>query len=145
MIREMVKRGTVIGEHVPAPMVSKGSVLIKVVSSCISAGTEIGSIQARGELLIKKEMAQPVKIAKGFDSVRSQGTILAFQQITGKLESGKPTGYSVAGVVLAVGEGVTRFVAGDRVTASGAAYATHAEIVDVPQNLVVRIPAGCWN
>ena len=37
MKQAIVRKGTVIGEEIPAPLVSKGSVLIKVVNSCISA------------------------------------------------------------------------------------------------------------
>jgi predicted dehydrogenase/threonine dehydrogenase-like Zn-dependent dehydrogenase len=52
-------------------------------------------------------------------------------------------GYSVAGEVVAVGEGVSDLAAGDLVAAAGAGQANHAEYVTVPRNLVCRIPAGC--
>jgi predicted dehydrogenase/threonine dehydrogenase-like Zn-dependent dehydrogenase len=52
-------------------------------------------------------------------------------------------GYSVAGEVVAVGDGVTDLAAGDLVSAAGAGQAAHAEYVNVPRNLVCRIPPGC--
>ena len=52
-------------------------------------------------------------------------------------------GYSLAGEVVAVGEGVTDLAAGDLVSAAGAGQAAHAEYVNVPRNLVCRIPPGC--
>jgi predicted dehydrogenase/threonine dehydrogenase-like Zn-dependent dehydrogenase len=52
-------------------------------------------------------------------------------------------GYSVAGEVVAVGGGVTDLAAGDRVAAAGAGQANHAEYVNVPRNLVCRVPSGC--
>ena len=39
MLQAIVKKGRVIAENVPAPNVSKEGLLIKVVNSCISAGT----------------------------------------------------------------------------------------------------------
>ena len=52
-------------------------------------------------------------------------------------------GYSVAGEVVAVGDGVTDLAAGDLVAAAGVGQANHAEYVNVPRNLVCRVPQGC--
>jgi predicted dehydrogenase/threonine dehydrogenase-like Zn-dependent dehydrogenase len=52
-------------------------------------------------------------------------------------------GYSAAGEVVAVGEGVHDLAVGDHVAAAGAGQANHAEFVSVPRNLVCRVPAGC--
>ncbi|GAH08582.1 unnamed protein product, partial [marine sediment metagenome] len=62
--------------------------------------------------------------------------------ITGKVETGLPTGYSVSGVVVAIGSEVNKFQVGEYVAAAGAGLANHAEFVNVPENLVVRIPQG---
>ena len=56
---------------------------------------------------------------------------------------GWAVGYSAAGEVVAVGTGVTDFVAGDRVAAAGANVANHADFIVVPRNLVVRVPDRC--
>ncbi len=53
-----------------------------------------------------------------------------------------PFGYSNAGEIVAVGEGVTRFRAGDRVAAIGGGFALHASEAVVPQNLCVPLPEG---
>lgn len=52
----------------------------------------------------------------------------------------RPFGYANAGDVIAVGEGVHRFRAGDRVACMGAGYALHATEAVVPQNLAVPLP-----
>lgn len=52
----------------------------------------------------------------------------------------RPFGYANAGVVAAVGEGVTQFGEGDRVACMGAGYAQHADLARVPQNLCVAVP-----
>ncbi|MEE2691464.1 MAG: bi-domain-containing oxidoreductase [Pseudomonadota bacterium] len=51
-------------------------------------------------------------------------------------------GYSAAGEVVAVGEGVTGFQVGDMVACGGAGQANHAEFISVKRNLCVKIPNG---
>ncbi|MBA7518214.1 Inositol 2-dehydrogenase/D-chiro-inositol 3-dehydrogenase [subsurface metagenome] len=140
MKQALVKKGLVIGEEVPAPVVSEGSVLIKVVNSCISAGTEMSGILSSGTPLIKRIMKQPEKVAKMLNLVRSEGISKVYQKVKGELDAGKPTGYSVSGVVIGVGKGADKFKISDRVAAAGGGIANHAEYVDVPVNLVVKIP-----
>ena len=52
-----------------------------------------------------------------------------------KLDAYSPLGYSCAGEVVEVGEGVTEFKVGDKVACAGVGYANHAEIISVPVNL----------
>ena len=62
--------------------------------------------------------------------------------ISDRNAQGWAIGYSVAGEVAAVGEGITDLAAGDLVAAAGAGQANHADYVSVPRNLVCRVPAG---
>lgn len=142
MLQALIRKGRVEPREVPAPNVTPGCVLIKVVHSCISAGTELSGVQASGRSLVRQALEQPQKVAKALNMIRAEGLRPALARIRGKLEAGSPTGYSAAGVVLAVGEGVTDLRPGDRVAAAGAGYANHAEYVDVPRNLVMRMPDG---
>lgn len=141
MLQALAKKGRVYPEEVPAPVVSSGGVLIKVVRSCISAGTEMTSVTASGKSLISRAMDQPVAVKRLLDMARSEGLSKVVAKVQGKLGSGKPLGYSVAGIVITVGEEVSEFQPGDRVAAAGASLANHAEFVDVPVNLVVPMPA----
>ncbi len=52
-------------------------------------------------------------------------------------------GYSAAGEVVAVGDGITDLAAGDLVACAGAGQANHADFISVKRNLVCRLPAGC--
>jgi NADPH:quinone reductase and related Zn-dependent oxidoreductases len=150
MLQALIKNGKIFAEDVPKPNVSSGSVLIKVVYSCISAGTEVAGMQAAKETsLIRKAMQQPEKVEKAWNMLKSDGLFKTFAKIrsvstTDKngQETAKPTGYSLSGIVLAVGEGVTDIKQGDRVAAAGAGIANHAEFVDVPRNLVMLVPDG---
>ena len=51
-------------------------------------------------------------------------------------------GYSAAGEVVAVGEGVVDLAPGDLVACAGAGQANHADWISVKRNLVCRVPAG---
>ncbi|MBE9511796.1 MAG: bi-domain-containing oxidoreductase, partial [Bacteroidetes bacterium] len=140
MKQALVKKGIVIGEEVPAPVVSEGSVLIKVVNSCISAGTEMSGVTSSGTPIIKRILKQPEKISKIINLVRSEGITKVYNHVKGELDAGKPTGYSLSGIIIGVGKGAEKFNVGDRVAAAGGGYANHAEYVDVPVSLVVKIP-----
>lgn len=142
MKQAIIKKGKVFPVDVPAPLVSKGCVLIKVVSSCISAGTEISGVQGSGKSLIKRALEQPQNVKKVIDIVKSDGIATAYAKVKGKVETESATGYSLSGVVIALGDGVSRFNVGDHVAAAGAGFANHAEYVDVPENLVMTMPRG---
>lgn len=58
-------------------------------------------------------------------------------------EQGWNVGYSAAGVVIAVGQGVVDFAPGDIVACGGAGKANHADYVSIPRNMVCRVPQGC--
>jgi predicted dehydrogenase/threonine dehydrogenase-like Zn-dependent dehydrogenase len=140
MLQALVRKGKVLSEKVPTPSVSEGCLLIKVVNSCISVGTELGTVSNSGIPLIKRALQQPQNVKKVLDSIRTKGLAKAYAKVSSELEAGKPIGYSLSGVVIAAGSGVEGFEPGDHVTASGAGIANHAEYVDVPKNLVTKIP-----
>jgi predicted dehydrogenase len=68
------------------------------------------------------------------------GAYKAWRQSSRSIGEGIPLGYSSAGHVVAVGKGVREFDVGDKVACAGAGYASHAELVAVPMNLVVKVP-----
>ncbi len=142
VLQAVVKKGKVLAERVPTPNVSPGNVLIKVVNSCISAGTEMSNVSETGKSLIKRALEQPEEVRNALNFARENGILKTIARIRGTVEGGKPTGYSISGIVIAVGNGVRDFSVGDHVTAAGAGIANHAEYVDVPVNLVMPMPNG---
>jgi len=56
---------------------------------------------------------------------------------------GWSVGYSAAGAIIGVGEGIVDLAVGDLVACAGAGQANHADYVSVKRNLVCRIPAPC--
>jgi len=142
MKQVLIKDGSVVVVDVPAPVVGPKSLLVRVAYSCISTGTEMASVQTSGVPLYRRALSQPDNVRRVVTMMREQGIQYTLERLRGKLESGSPTGYSAAGTVVDVGGEVEGFRIGDKVACAGAGIANHAELIDVPVNLAVRIPDG---
>jgi len=136
-------------EEVPAPTASAGEVLVRVAHSLISTGTEgagIRSGQAPGaKTPVRRVIEDPTLMAKAARRVARDGVGATLRAVRGEGDATRdlaPLGYSVAGRVIAVGAGVTRYSVGDLVACAGAGFANHAEYVSVPENLTVHVPMG---
>lgn len=140
MKQVLLKQGRPSVEEVPAPQIEPGTVLVQVAYSCISTGTEMSALNTGSVPLWKRALRQPDKALQVFQIAAKQGLAATRTLVQSKLSAGQPTGYSAAGVAIAVGEGVEGFQLGDRVACAGAQCAYHAEMVRVPYNLVVAIP-----
>lgn len=140
MKQVLLKKGEVIVEEVPAPIIRDNSVLIQVAYSCISAGTEISGVTSSGQSLLQRALKEPDKVKKALSLAKTQGFSSTIARVRGKFDSARPIGYSCAGVVIDIGEDIKEIKIGNRVACAGAGYANHAEIVCVPQNLVVKVP-----
>jgi len=135
-----LKTGEGIVADVPAPVVQPGRVLVRAASSLVSAGTERAFVELGRKSLLGKAKERPDLVGKVIEKVRSEGLLSTLQSVREKLDESHALGYSAAGVVVEVGEGVTEFRAGDRVACAGTGYAAHAELLSVPKNLCVRLP-----
>jgi predicted dehydrogenase len=138
----LIRKGQVIIGEVPAPCVSARNILVRVHYSCVSVGTEVSGVKNSSLPLWKRALKQPHHAKRVLQLMKDQGLSRVFNRVTGMLNAGTPTGYSAAGRVVAVGDQVDGFVVGDWVACAGAGVANHAEIIDVPVNLAVCIPAG---
>jgi polar amino acid transport system substrate-binding protein len=125
---------------VPPPAVRRGGVLVRTEWSLISAGTERLVIDLATKSLVGKARARPDLVKKTLDKLRREGLVATYRAVAGRLAGDVPLGYSAAGRVIAVGDGVTGIAVGDRVACAGAGYANHAEVLSVPVNLTARIP-----
>jgi len=115
---------------------------VRVAYSCVSAGTELAGLRTSALPLYRRALKQPEHVRRALEMIRDQGLARTWERVSGKLASGSPTGYSVAGEVLEVGTQVEGFRPGDRVACAGAGIANHAELVSAPVNLAVHVPAG---
>ena len=140
MKQVLIRQGQAVVEDVPAPQPEPGRILVEVSRSCISIGTEMSGISSSGTPLWKRALRDPWKIRKALEMATARGVGHTARVIRGEMEAGSATGYSAAGRVIAVGEGVQGFLPGDRVACAGAQCAHHAEYISVPENLAAAVP-----
>ncbi|WP_298900405.1 bi-domain-containing oxidoreductase [uncultured Psychroserpens sp.] len=131
--------GDMIIQDVPYPQLGKGMIIVKNHYSIISAGTEGSTVVAARKSLIGKAKERPQQVKQVVETLKKQGPIQTYRAVMKKLDAYSPLGYSCAGEVIEVGDGVTEFEVGDKVACAGVGYANHAEIVSVPTNLCVKL------
>lgn len=126
--------------EVPAPALAAGEVLVRNCFSVVSPGTEKLAIDFARKSMLAKAQSRPDLVKQVTRKLRQEGPLPTYRAVMSRLDALQPLGYSCAGVVEAVGAEVSGFAPGDRVACAGAGYANHAELVTVPENLVVRAP-----
>lgn len=140
MKQVLFKQGKVVVEEMPAPKLNDNSVLVENYYSLISSGTELTSLSFSKAPLPLKVLKYPTKLAKGLRLIKEHGLIEAYKIAKGFIDSGVAPGYSSCGKVIKVGKNIRDIKEGDFVACAGAGYASHAEFVVVPRNLVVKVP-----
>lgn len=124
----------------PAPLLFPGGIRVRTIASAISPGTEGNKIVTGKMSLIGKARAKPDQVKMVMGMVGQLGLKNTIQKVRDKLDGAGPLGYSLAGEVIEVGEGVSNVNVGDLVACAGGGYANHADEVVVPSNLVVKVP-----
>jgi predicted dehydrogenase/threonine dehydrogenase-like Zn-dependent dehydrogenase len=137
-----LRTGEAAVAEVPVPVVQPGRVLVRTAASLISVGTERALAELGQKSLLGKARERPELIGKVWQKVKSEGIAQALAGVRDKLDQSHAVGYSAAGVVIECAPDVTGFAPGDRVACAGTDYASHAEIISVPQNLCVPLPAN---
>ncbi len=139
-ILQNLKTGELTVTDVPPPVIQKGRVLVRAAASLISAGTERMAVDLGRKSLIGKARERPDLVKQVIQKAKHEGLLNTFNAVHSKLGASNALGYSAAGIVLDTGDDVTKFRAGDAVACAGAGFASHAEVLSVPQNLCVRLP-----
>ena len=139
-VLQHARTGEVEVVDVPAPKLLPGCVLVRIAASLVSAGTERASSEFASKNLLQKAQARPDLVRDVFNKVRRDGLLSAITTVRSRLDQPGAPGYSSAGTVVGVGQGVTDINVGDRVSCAGAGYAVHAELSSVPRLLVAKIP-----
>ena len=134
------KTGAILLVDVPEPACAPGCLLVQNAFSLVSAGTEKSTVAVGQASLLGKARLRPDLARQVINTFKKEGLGATVQKVQSRLDQWKQLGYSTAGTVMEVGEGVTGFAVGDRVACAGQDYASHAGVVCVPQNLCAKIP-----
>jgi predicted dehydrogenase len=136
------RTGIIKIKDVPVPALKSGMVIVRNRFSLISAGTERSKVELGKKSLLGKALAHPEQVRLVLKQVKENGLLQTAEKVFNKLNTDSAMGYSTSGVVVEVASDVSEFRVGDRVACAGAGYASHAEFVVVPKNLVNKIPDG---
>ena len=134
------KTGELYVDDVPMPSITNGMVLVDNKFSLISAGTERGTVKVGKANLLGKAKQRPDLVAQVLQNVKKEGLKATLEKVKTKLDSLKALGYSTSGEVTASMDTRNLFQPGYRVACAGQDFASHSEMVSIPQNLVAKIP-----
>jgi predicted dehydrogenase/threonine dehydrogenase-like Zn-dependent dehydrogenase len=126
--------------EIPVPDVQPRMALVRNHASLVSAGTERALVEFASKSLVGKATSRPDLVRQVLDKARREGLLTTIDAVKNRLDQPLPLGYSSAGTIVALGEEMEGFQAGDRVACAGGGYAVHAEYVLVPRNLLTILP-----
>src|SRR5687768_9491038 len=135
-----IKDGKSRVEDVPVPTPRKGQALVRVAVSLVSAGTERMVVEFAEKSLVGKARSRPDLVRQVIDKARREGLVNTAQAAFNRLDQPMALGYSSAGTIIALGEGMEEVQVGQRVACAGGGYAVHAEYNVVPRNLLTPLP-----
>ncbi|MBN1341969.1 MAG: bi-domain-containing oxidoreductase [Phycisphaerae bacterium] len=141
-IVQNMRSGQMTVAEVPAPNLRGPGALIQTRCSLISAGTEKSMMELAKKSLLGKARQRPDLVKQFYAKVKRDGLRAALNTAFSRLDQPLLQGYSSAGDVLAVSEAIDNIAVGDRVACGGGGYASHAGVVYVPRNLMVKVPSG---
>jgi len=125
---------------VPIPQVRKNSALVRNAASLVSAGTERSLVEFGEKNLLQKATSRPDLMKQVLDKAKREGVLSTLESTFNRLDQPMVLGYSSAGTIVEVGEGLVGFKVGDRVVCAGGNHAVHAEYAVIPQNLLAHLP-----
>ena len=135
-----IKTGKSTVEDVPVPTPRSGQALVRVAASLVSAGTERMVVEFAEKSLVGKARSRPDLVKQVIEKARREGLVSTAQAAFNRLDQPMALGYSSAGTIVALGEGMQGFQIGQRVACAGGGYAVHAEYNVVPRNLLTPLP-----
>ncbi|MCB9492983.1 MAG: bi-domain-containing oxidoreductase [Epsilonproteobacteria bacterium] len=122
------------------PVCGPHEILVKVLFSFVSSGTELATINASKTSLLSKAINNVAQSAhKLSGAIKEHGVGGTVALVKEKMHTVMPIGYSCSGQVIGVGSKIENFMVGDYVACAGAGFASHAQIVSVPENLACKV------
>lgn len=139
-VLQQVSGGEIEVVRVPSPKLLAGCVLVRTAVSLVSVGTERASSEFAQKNLLQKARMRPDLVREVWNKVRRDGVATTIPAVRTRMDQPNTPGYSSAGTVVAVGEGITDVEPGKRVACAGANHAVHAEFACIPRLLMAKIP-----
>ena len=90
--------------------------------------------------LLGKAQSRPDLVRQVLNKAQHEGVLPTIEAAFNRLDQPMALGYSSAGTIVAIGEGLSGFQVGERVACAGSGFAVHAEYAVVPQNLLAHLP-----
>ena len=138
-LTQELKSGKMEILEVPFPALNNGQILVRNHYSVISAGTESKTVIDARKNYIQKAKSRQKEVKQVINQIKLNGFLPTYKLVMNKLEAPASLGYSSAGEVIAVGEGVHNFQVGDFI-ACGGQGAFHSDVVAVYEKLCVKVP-----
>lgn len=139
-VLQSIRNGETYVADVPIPTPKPGTALVKTAASLVSAGTERMLVEFAEKSLVGKASSRPDLVRQVMDKARREGLLTTIEATFNRLDQPMVLGYSSAGEIIALGDGLKGFQIGQRVGCAGGGYAVHAEYAIVPQNLMAVLP-----
>ena len=137
-----MRDGRTLVEEVPVPSALPGTALVRTHASLVSAGTERMVVEFARQSLLGKARSRPDLVKQVLARARREGLFGTARSAFSRLDQPLALGYSSAGTIVELGEGMSGFKVGQRVACAGGGYAVHAEYAVVPRHLLVPFPAS---
>lgn len=138
-LTQLLKNGKMEIIEAPFPTLNSGQILVRNHHSVISAGTEGKTVSDARKGYLAKAKSRKKEVRQVINMIKQTGLKSTYSFVMNKLEAPSPLGYSCAGEVIGVSEGVKNFKVGDFV-ACGGKGAYHADVIAVSENLAVKVP-----
>src|SRR6185369_1525597 len=106
-VLQQARTGEVDVVEVPSPKLIPGCVLVRIAASLVSAGTERAASEFAAKNLFQKAKARPDLVRQVWRKAKREGVFSAIDVVRSRLDQPIALGYSSAGTVVGVGEGVT--------------------------------------
>lgn len=139
-VLQNMRDGKTVVTEVPMPTPRKGQALVKVAASLVSAGTERMLVEFGEKSLLGKARSRPDLARQVVDKMKREGVLPTLQSAFNRLDQPMALGYSSAGTIVELGEGMEGFQVGQRVACAGGGFAVHAEYNLVPASLLTPLP-----
>lgn len=139
-VLQNMRDGKTTVAEVPVPTPRAGQALVKVAASLVSVGTERMLVEFGEKSLVGKARSRPDLVRQVLDKMKREGLVATLEATFNRLDAPMSLGYSSAGTIIALGEGMDGFKVGQRVACAGGGYAVHAEYNLVPRNLLTSLP-----